>query len=138
MKVAVINPPFMDGKFSRTSRSPAINKSGTLYWPFWLAHGTGALEEAGHEVLFLDCPAADIDEAEMLHRLDEFSPYLFVLDTSTPSIYSDLRIASMIKDHNRDSFVLMVGTHVSALPDPAFAWPLWWTGWPWANTTPRW
>ncbi len=69
MKVAMINPPFMDGRFSRTSRSPAINKSGTLYWPFWLAHGTGALEAAGHEVLFLDCPAEGISEKALLEKL---------------------------------------------------------------------
>jgi len=117
MKVAVINPPFMDGRFSRTSRSPAINKSGTLYWPFWLAHGTGALEAAGHEVLFLDCPAEGISEKDLLERLVAFSPVLTVCDTSTPSIYSDLRVASMMKAAVKGSTLLMVGTHVSALPE---------------------
>lgn len=116
MKAAVINPPFMNGRFSRTSRSPAINKSGTLYWPFWLAYGTGALEAAGHNVLFLDCPAEGINERNMLRMLVEFSPGLTVVDTSTPSIYSDLRIASMIKKYLPHTFVLLVGTHVSALP----------------------
>lgn len=116
MRVAVINPPFMDGRFSRTSRSPAINKSGTLYWPFWLAHGVGALEAAGHEVLFLDCPAEGISEKELLQRLAGFSPLLTVCDTSTPSIYSDLRVASMMKSSVKRSTVLLVGTHVSALP----------------------
>ncbi|MCK4806229.1 MAG: radical SAM protein [Candidatus Aegiribacteria sp.] len=116
MKAAVVNPPFMNGRFSRTSRSPAINKSGTLYWPFWLAHGTGALEEAGHEVLFLDCPAEGINERDMLRMLAEFNPEFTVVDTSTPSIYSDLRIASMIKKYLQHTFVLLVGTHVSALP----------------------
>ena len=116
MKAAVVNPPFMNGRFSRTSRSPAINKSGTLYWPFWLAHGAGALEQAGHEVLFLDCPAERINERDMLRMLVEFNPELTVLDTSTPSIYSDLRIASMIKKCLPNTFVILVGTHVSALP----------------------
>lgn len=106
----------MNGKFSRTSRSPAINKSGTLYWPFWLAHGTGALEMAGHEVLFLDCPAEGINEHDMLQMLLEFNPKLTVIDTSTPSIYSDLRVASMIRSYLPESFVLLVGTHASALP----------------------
>lgn len=106
----------MNGKFSRPSRSPAINKSGTLYWPFWLAHGTGALEMAGHEVLFLDCPAEGINERDMLQMLLEFNPKLTVIDTSTPSIYSDLSIASMIRNHLPECFVLLVGTHVSALP----------------------
>jgi len=115
-RVAVVNPPFMDGRFSRTSRSPAINKSGTLYWPFWLAHGAGSLEQAGHQVLFLDCPAKGMGRRALLDRLTEFSPSLIVIDTSTPSIYSDLTVASMTAAALPGSRVLLVGTHVSALP----------------------
>ncbi len=116
-----MNPPFMDGRFSRTSRSPAINKSGTLYWPFWLAHATGSLEEAGHEVRLLDCPAAGIGEGELMAGLVDISPGLVVMDTSTPSIYSDLRLASMAKAALPEAFVVLVGTHASALPDHCLA-----------------
>ena len=116
MNVAVVNPPFMKGRFSRTSRSPAVNKSGTLYWPFWLAYAVGSLERAGHDVLFLDCPAAGTGEGALLNELIEFGPQLVILDTSTPSIYSDLRIASTVKKVMPESFVLLAGTHVSALP----------------------
>ncbi|MCC6871244.1 MAG: cobalamin-dependent protein, partial [Candidatus Fermentibacter sp.] len=116
MKAAVINAPFLGGRFSRTSRSPAINKSGTLYWPFWLAHGTGALEQAGFETLFLDCPAEGISEDEMLGRVGEASPKLIAVDTSTASIYSDLRLASMLKSADPEARVFLLGTHASALP----------------------
>lgn len=116
MKTAVVNPPFMNGRFSRTSRSPAINKSGTLYWPFWLAHGAGALEKQGHEVVFIDCPARGTGEGGLLEALREYAPRLVVLDTSTPSIYSDLRVASAIRKCLPEAFVVLVGTHVSALP----------------------
>ncbi|MFO8183968.1 MAG: radical SAM protein, partial [Candidatus Aegiribacteria sp.] len=88
----------------------------TLYWPFWLAHGTGALEKEGHEVSFIDCPARGIGESDLLEMLLEYRPRLVVLDTSTPSIYSDLRVASTIKKCLPETFVVMVGTHVSALP----------------------
>jgi anaerobic magnesium-protoporphyrin IX monomethyl ester cyclase len=117
MKVAVVNPPFLGGRFSRTSRSPAINKSGTLYWPFWLAFGTGSLEAAGHEVLFLDCPASGIDEEELVRRVTAFGPRMIVVDTSTPSIYSDLAVASRLKGSVKGSDVFLVGTHSSALPE---------------------
>lgn len=117
MRAAVVNPPFLNGRFSRTSRSPAINKSGTLYWPFWLAHGTGALEAAGHEVLFLDCPATGMDDEALLERVQAFRPGLVVVDTSTPSIYSDLRVASMLKKAVPGAIVLLTGTHASALPE---------------------
>ena len=56
MKVFLINPPFKVeyGKFSRDQRSPAITKSGTVYYPTWLASATGVLEEAGYECRLLD------------------------------------------------------------------------------------
>ena len=41
MRVLFLNPPFMGGRYSRTSRSPAITKSGTVYYPFWLAYSAG-------------------------------------------------------------------------------------------------
>ncbi len=117
MKTAVVNPPFMAGRFSRTSRSPAIVKSGTMYWPFWLAYAVGTLERAGHDVVFLDCPATDITRQNLLEKLAEVSPELVVIDTSTPSIHSDLEVSKEIAATLPDAFILLVGTHVSALPE---------------------
>lgn len=117
MKVAVINPPFMDGKFSRSSRSPAIVKSGTMYWPFWLAYAVGTLEERGHEVLFLDCPAENITRNDLLIKLEKASPEMVILDTSTPSIHSDLAVARKIRGIFPEVLIFLVGTHVSALPE---------------------
>ncbi len=116
MKVAVVNPPFMDGKFSRTSRSPAIVKSGTMYWPFWLAYAAGTLERAGHDVLFFDCPAENITRLDLLDRLLRASPSMIVLDTSTPSIHSDLSVSKEIAAILPEASLFLVGTHVSALP----------------------
>lgn len=116
MRVAAVNPPFMDGRFSRSSRSPAIVKSGTMYWPFWLAYGVGMLERHGHEVLFLDCPAQGITREKLLILLEEFNPTMTVIDTSTPSIISDLRVAEGISGICPETRIFLVGTHASALP----------------------
>jgi anaerobic magnesium-protoporphyrin IX monomethyl ester cyclase len=116
MRIAAVNPPFMNGRFSRTSRSPAIVKSGTMYWPFWLAYAVGLLEEGGHEVLFLDCPAQNITRAGLMEKLEAFNPSMTVLDTSTPSIHSDLSVAEEISNKITDGSIFLVGTHVSALP----------------------
>lgn len=51
-----INGPFLSG-FSRESRSPAVTKSGTLYYPIWHAYATGVLEREGHDVKLVDAPA---------------------------------------------------------------------------------
>ncbi|MCK4778299.1 MAG: radical SAM protein, partial [Actinomycetia bacterium] len=45
-----------------------------------------------------------------------YRPYLIVVDTSTPSIYSDINIADLLQKRT-GAFVILTGTHVSALPE---------------------
>ncbi|MFW6244369.1 MAG: B12-binding domain-containing radical SAM protein [Fibrobacterota bacterium] len=115
MKILTLNPPFLP-KFSRESRSPAVAKSGTLYYPMWLAYATGYLEKAGNEVLLIDAPAADLSLEQVIEAAGEFKPAMVVLDTSTPSIYSDVETGAALKDAFPGVFVVLVGVHVSALP----------------------
>ncbi len=119
MKILCLNPPFKTeyGRFSRTSRSPAITKSGTIYYPIWLCYVAGVLEEAGHEVRVIDSCAYEYDLEKTLQFVKEFKPDMAVLDTSTPSINSDVKTGSEIKKHFPRCFVVLMGTHVSALPE---------------------
>ena len=109
MKVYFINPPFKAeyGKFSRESRSPAITKSGALYYPLWLIYAAAYVEKNGHEVYFLDAPAKPLNEEVTLtllaNKADDNT--LFVLDTSTPSIKSDVSFAGRIKQMYPHSFL---------------------------------
>jgi anaerobic magnesium-protoporphyrin IX monomethyl ester cyclase len=82
----------------------------------WLAYATGYLEKAGHEVLLLDAAAAGLSREETVERARKFGPSLAVLDTSTPSIYSDIEVAVALKRAVPSLFVTLVGVHVSALP----------------------
>lgn len=115
-KVLVLNPPFLE-KYSRPQRSPAVTKSGTLYFPIWLAFCVGVLEETGHDVKFIDAPASGTDLDTVLSEAKSFNPALVVVDTSTPSIENDLGVAAKLKDVLPASFIVMVGTHVSAVPE---------------------
>lgn len=123
MQIIFINPPFKSeyGKFSRESRSPAITKSGALYYPLWLIYAAAWCEKCGHDVKFLDAPAFPFSEDESLQKVKEIAgnskKILFVLDTSTPSIKSDVAFGARLKDLFPESFVILVGTHPSALPD---------------------
>ena len=116
MNILMLNPPFM-GRFSRSSRSPAVAKGGTIYYPVWMAYATGVLEEAGFDVMLIDAPAEGLSIDEILPSIRTFSPGMIVLDTSTPSLSSDIRTASFLKEQFPGAFVVLVGTHVSALPD---------------------
>lgn len=123
MKIAFINPPFLTqyGRFSREQRSPAITKSGTFYYPMWLAYAAGYAEKQGHQIIILDAPANRWSFSELVRRLDSFHPSLLVVSTSTPSIYNDTQVASEIKDELGQPFTVLVGVHVSALPVESLA-----------------
>ncbi len=121
MKIYIINPPFKAqyGKFSRESRSPAVTKSGALYYPLWLIYAAAYSQKQGHQVEFLDAPAKPLDEEQSLQIIAERGKgtRLFVLGTSTPSIHSDVRFCAELKRRFPGAFVLLVGTHPSALPE---------------------
>jgi radical SAM superfamily enzyme YgiQ (UPF0313 family) len=116
MKIWVLNPPYLK-KYSRPQRSPAVTKSGTIYFPIWLAYCAGVLEKAGHDVTLTDAPATGLELQDILQQAATMKPRLVVLDTSTPSIRNDLNVASELKKVLPDSFIVLVGTHVSAMTE---------------------
>ncbi len=116
MKIVMLNPPFLD-KYSKSSRSPAVTKSGTIYFPLWLSYATGVLDQTGHEIMLIDAPAKCMKKEETLEKIKRFRPSLVVIDTSTPSINSDLAFAKSVKDSLPAAKVCLVGTHATACAD---------------------
>jgi len=116
MRITLLNPPFK-GRFSRASRSPAVAKSGTLYFPIWLAYATGVLEKAGFQVQLIDSPARGYSPDETISLVKGFNPHLVVVDTTTPSIHSDLATSGAIKSTLPEAHLCLVGTHASVLPE---------------------
>lgn len=116
MNVLTLNAPFFE-KFSRSQRSPAVIKSGVMYYPIWLAYATGVLEQNGFNVKLVDAPAAGYDLDYVLNLAKDFQPKLIVIDTSTPSIKNDIKVAEALKAALPESFIMMVGPHVTARPD---------------------
>lgn len=114
MNVIMLNPPFHT-KYSRSQRSPAVIKSGVMYYPIWLAFATGVLEQDGFNVKLIDAPAAGLDLSTTLALIEDFSPRLVAIDISTPSLHKDIETALAIKNRVRDVFILAVGPHVPAL-----------------------
>lgn len=121
MKTFFVNPPFKaeHGKFARENRSAAITRSGTLYYPLWLIYAAAICEKEGFDVEFLDAPATPLGYDDAFAYIVEHGEEtkLFVVDTSTPSIYSDIAFADNLKELYPDAFVMLVGTHPSALPE---------------------
>lgn len=116
MKILLINPPFKES-FSRTSRSPAVTRGGTIYYPIWLAYCAGVLDKKGFEIKIIDAPAEKIDLLETIRLAKNFDPRLIIIETSTASIFNDIKVAENLKDILFNPYVVLVGTHPSALPE---------------------
>lgn len=117
MNVLMLNPPYYK-KYSRSQRSPAVIKSGVMYYPIWLAYATGVLEKNEFNVKLIDAPAAGYDLSYVEDLCENFLPELIVLDTSTPSIENDVMVAKALKTKmSKKTFILLVGPHVTALPE---------------------
>lgn len=67
----------------------------------------------------MDAPAKQLNEKQSLEIIQKENNErtLFVLDTSTPSIKSDVAFAERLKKLYPSSFVILVGTHPSACPE---------------------
>jgi radical SAM superfamily enzyme YgiQ (UPF0313 family) len=120
MRILLVNPPFKF-KLSRASRWPEFTKSGTLYYPIWLAYAAGVLMKKGHNVLLLDALAKGWNFEETIIKIKEFKPDLLAVDSSTPSIHNDIQFIDEVKKHLPNVKVVLVGTHPSVLPEETFA-----------------
>ena len=114
MKVLLINEPYVRG-FNRTQRWAARTRGRVLRAPDWLAYATAVLEREGIEAKLFDFPAMDWAKGDLETLVKAESPDFVVLDSTTPSIYSDIECAAICKK-NSSAKVIMVGPHVSALP----------------------
>ncbi len=114
MKILVVNEPFVPD-FCRTQRWAARTRSRVLRPPDWLAYATAVLERDGFDVELHDFPARGWGKDELKRLVREKQPRYVVLDSTTPSIYSDLECARIAKSV-ADCRVIMVGPHASALP----------------------
>jgi len=115
MKILLLNPPHKF-KLSRTSRWPEYTKSGTLYYPFWLAYATGVLTETNHKPLLIDAIAKNWNFSITIKEVVRFKPDILVVETTTPSIDNDIKFIEELKK-SISTKVVLVGTHVTALPE---------------------
>ncbi|MFQ3675165.1 MAG: radical SAM protein [Endomicrobiia bacterium] len=117
MKILVINEPYVL-HFCRTQRWAARTRGRVLRAPDWLAYATAVLERdiPDATVKLYDFPALNYYEKEFIELMKKEQPDFVVLDSTTPSIFSDIKYAGLVKE-NSNAKVIMVGPHISALPE---------------------
>jgi anaerobic magnesium-protoporphyrin IX monomethyl ester cyclase len=123
LKVLLANGPWLEDNekygLRAGSRWPHVRlkKEQLQYFPFpfYMAGAASVCMEAGHEVLIRDCVAEGAKSSDFLAAIAEQKPAVVVLETSTPSIANDIRLAEQVKNLY-GALVVMAGTHASAMP----------------------
>lgn len=115
----MLNPPYVRD-FCRSARWAARSRGRVQRHPEWMLIATAVLEQAGHEVKFIDGPAEDLEHDDIERAILEFSPDLTVCHTTTPSIYNDIAYARLAKRIS-DCMTCLIGPHVSVLPEDTLA-----------------
>lgn len=115
MKILVINQPFISN-YCRCQRWPARTRGRALRPPDWLCYATSVLKEAGLDVELYDFVANNWDKRKLRALIKQKNPAFVILDSTTPSIYSDIDCAKICKEE-ADTKIIMVGTHATALPE---------------------
>ncbi len=111
-----INLPY---KFnvSRASRWPEKTKSGTLYYPYWLAYCAGVCQEKGLEVDLIDCIAKNTSTEKLLEKIAKKVPDYIVAEVTTSTLFEDYIVIKQIKERFPSIKILIGGTHATALPE---------------------
>jgi len=122
MKVLILNPPAVDNvRIIREGRCMQRQEAwGTVWAPLTLAIIGAILREAGFIVRLKDCSNDGVSFQDLKRILEEFRPHLVIVNTSTPSIRSDLRVANLTKEVDKSIRVVFFGIHVTALPETVF------------------
>ncbi|MBQ3809070.1 MAG: radical SAM protein [Kiritimatiellae bacterium] len=123
MRIAIAYPPLKSEKgvaLLTQNRQFQWFSRPTYIFPVVPATAATMLKKARHEVLFLDGIAAELSPEVFDARLSEFRPDLVVLETKTPVVK---RHWKWIEEHLSDVKFVLVGDHVTALPEESIEKP---------------
>jgi radical SAM superfamily enzyme YgiQ (UPF0313 family) len=115
MKVLVANPPWPGPGYGARSdvRWPHKRTDKYIEYPIYLAYTAAVVEEAGFEVSFVDAVMDELSIEEFAQKVHDLGIGLALVETSTPSIEFDLATATAVKQHSPETFVALLGSHVT-------------------------
>lgn len=105
-KTLLINPPPLKGVYRHQ-----------LYLSLGLAYLAAVLEENGHEVNVIDCPALEMTQNNLKTKLTASEPDLIGITSMTPTIQSALLSAKVAKEACPETLVVLGGPHVTFMDE---------------------
>ena len=123
MRVAIAYPPFPSEKgvplLSQNRQFQWFNRPTYIY-PVVPALAATQAKRAGHEVAWLDGIASEWTVAAFDEKLSAFRPDVVMLETKTPVVDRHWAYISGLKARMPQATVVLVGDHVTALPEESF------------------
>lgn len=112
MNVTLIYPPVdalaLYGRFC---------KDEPVLPPYGLAYIAAALEQSGHRVNIIDCPALGLDFPQLERHLALANPDIVGITANTPIYHAALRTVAVVKQLFPACKTVLGGHHPSAFPD---------------------
>ncbi len=111
MRTLLLNPPSYGGfDGGAGARYQARREIRSFWYPTWLAYPAGLIPESR----LVDAPPAGMDREEVIRLARGYD--LIVINTSTPTLSSDITLAEMLKAAYSGITIGFVGAHTAVLP----------------------
>lgn len=114
--ILFLNLPY-EFNISRASRWPEKTKSGTLYYPYWLAYCVGVCEEEGLNCKLVDCITRAYTLEDTLAEIESAKPDYIMCELTTPTVAYDYNTLTQIKKEFPEIKIIVGGTHATILPE---------------------
>jgi anaerobic magnesium-protoporphyrin IX monomethyl ester cyclase len=108
MKIVLIKAPYLQ-------IFGPMRKSAPRYFPLGLGYIAAALQQAGHDVVFLDPEIQGLSHEALVQRLQSENPMLVGIGCATPNFIVAQQLAQQIK-HHLDVVTVLGGIHASSVP----------------------
>jgi len=118
--VSISYPPIFSGRktpFLQQNRQFQWTNTGNLIYPVIPAYAATLLSRSGFSVFWDDAIAENLTYKQWLSRIIKRRPDLVVIETKTPVVKHHWQIIKDIKRQNPKLKVLLMGDHVTALPE---------------------
>ncbi len=111
MSALFLSPPSFDGFDGGAGARYQARREVTSFWyPTWLAQPAALVPDSR----LLDCPPHNIDIKETLRIAKDYNHV--IINTSTPSLKNDSKVAEAIKAQRPETKIGFVGAHTAVLP----------------------
>lgn len=114
--ILFLNLPY-EFNISRASRWPEKTKSGTLYYPYWLAYCVGVCEEQNLKCKLVDCITKEYTIEDTLKEIENTNPDYIMCELTTPTVAYDYNTLTRIKERFPNIKIIVGGTHATILPE---------------------